>query len=70
MDKFVKLFADQNPKMELCCGNPNCNKKTKVKTTDFFSGKSYVFKCPHCSETTEFTNVKTELDKLKKELKK
>lgn len=70
MDKFVKIFSSQNPKMELPCGNPNCKKKSNVKTVDFFSGKSYIFKCPHCGETTEFTNVETELNKLKKDFKK
>lgn len=70
MDKFVKTLASQNPKIELQCSNPNCNKKSKVKTVDFFSGKTYDFTCPYCKEITPFIDIKTRLDKFKKDAQK
>ena len=47
MDKFIKILATQNPDMEVDCGNPNCKKKTKIKTIDFFSATNgtYYLNC-------------------------
>ncbi len=70
MDKFVKILASQNPKIELVCSNNDCKKKTSVKTTDFFSDKSYTLKCPYCGKNTEITDIESELEKAKKNFKK
>lgn len=71
MDKFVSILASQNPTMNLQCQNPDCLKEARIKTADFFSTTNgiYKFVCPYCESVTNYTNVKQELDKLKKQFK-
>ena len=71
MDRFVEILASQNPTMDLQCQNPDCSKETKIKTADFFSttNGTYTFVCSYCGSTTNYHNVKQELDKLKKQFK-
>lgn len=71
MDKFIKILATQNPDMEVDCGNPNCKKKTKIKTIDFFSATNgtYELNCSYCGNKTTINNIDQEIEKLKKQFK-
>lgn len=70
MDKFVEVFAKQNPKMNISCGNPKCGKTVMVNTKDYFyaPNSEYILSCPHCGVTTTYYADIT-LKNLKKEFK-
>lgn len=71
MDKFVSVFASQNPTMDIPCGNPECKRVKKIKTKEYFSAPNgvYEFVCDSCGKTTAHENIDKELDKLKKQFK-
>lgn len=56
MDKYIKVFCDQNPNFELECGN--CKANAKVKSKELFRKKTYEFKCKKCNEITLYDTSK------------
>ena len=71
IDKFIKILANQNPEMEIDCKTPQCKKKSKVKTLDFFSSPDGIFKyvCPYCQSVTNINGIDEQINKLKKQFK-
>lgn len=72
MDKFVEIFAKQNPYTEKECENPECRNKVRLKTKDLFSSPNgtYTFTCPVCGGTTTLNGIDKAVDSLKKQFKK
>lgn len=71
MDKFVRILSEQNPEFELICKNPECRRKTKVRTVNYYSSPNgeYELQCPHCGMSTTYTGITKDLAQLKKKFK-
>lgn len=71
MDKFIKVLVKNNPNMEIECRNPECRKKIKIKSIDFFTSPNgvYQFVCPNCNKSSEIDNIDQYIADLKKKFK-
>ena len=71
MDTFIQILAKQNPYMDVDCQNPECKKKTQIKTEDFFCSPNgvYVLNCPHCGKSSHLEGIGEAVVELKKQFK-
>lgn len=65
MDKYLEVFAKQNPKMEFKCQADGCGRAYKFSTKKVLSsGDTFSFECPACGNQSHMTG----LNKFKKDL--
>ena len=55
MEKYIEIFCNQNPTMDIECKNPECKSKSKIKTKDFLKTKyTYKYHCDKCGSDTTY----------------
>lgn len=57
MDKYIEIFCEHNPVMEMECGDEECNNVFKVESKEFFKDSIYSIKCEKCNKTLEYDSI-------------
>lgn len=66
MDKYVKVFCQQNPTYYTACSH--CGKTNALKSMDVLSHRIYKFRCRYCGEYSTM-NASKSIKDLPRQLK-
>lgn len=67
MNKYVEVFAKQNPKFKITC--KGCGKVFYENTSDVFQNNEFKAICPNCKATTTITDIDKTAQQIEQQLK-